>query len=141
MPPLAVSKLVEEDHNVQQSLDLNKLKIPELLISVEVSAPVSLSREQELINKNEGPGRENNQICKRSMGLRKAFTAAEWENNNNLGKEEGYYDSCTYTNASIEKKKETEERTHAVKSKFRETTVQEQGRDNYLSEEEIYYDA
>ena len=74
VPPSAVSQLVEEDHNVHQSLDLNRFKIPELLNSVEVSASVSLSREQELIDKKEGPGRENNQICKRSMGLRKAFT-------------------------------------------------------------------
>ena len=52
------------------------------------------------------------------MGLRRAFTAAEWENNNNLGKKESYYDSHTNTNASIKKRKETEERTHAVNSKF-----------------------
>ena len=55
---------------------------------IEVSASVSLSKEQESVNKRKGSGAYNDQICKKnkSIGLRKTLPAAEWEDNNDHGK-------------------------------------------------------
>ena len=50
----AIPRMIEDDHNVHRSRDLNKHRITGVWASVEVSASVSLSRDQELINKMEG---------------------------------------------------------------------------------------
>ena len=71
------------------------------------------------------------------MWLRKAFTAAEWEDSND---HDGYYDSNANTNASSEKRKETKERTYATNSESCEATEQEQGRNDCFSIEEGFYD-
>ena len=136
MPSSAVSKLGEEDFIDHQRSDLNRCEIRELLTSVEASATVSLSRDQVLIDQKEGPERKNNQLYKKSMGLRKAFTATEWEDSND---HDGYYDSHANTNASSEKRKETKERTYATNSESCEATEQEQGRNDCFSIEEGFY--
>ena len=53
VPPSAVSKTIEEDHNVHQSTDLNRSKVPKTLNFVEVSATVSLSKKPETVNEGE----------------------------------------------------------------------------------------
>ena len=135
--------MIEDDHNVHRSRDLNKYRITGVWASVEVSASVSLSRDQELINKREGSETDDNKTCRKneSIGLKRTFTEVEWEGNNNYGKEENYYDSHNNTNVSMERRKETGEKTTRVDSESHEDTEQERSGNNCFNIEEIYYDA
>ena len=103
----AIPRITEDEHNAHQSRDLRKHEI------TAVSASISLSRDQELINKREGSETDDNKTCRKneSIGLKRTFTEVEWEGNNEDGKEENYYDSHDNTNVSMERRKETEEKT------------------------------
>ena len=82
----------------------------------------------------EGSGAHNNQICKRdkSLGLRGSFPAAEWEDNDNHGEEEGYHNLHTGISTSVDRREETEESTCTGDGESLKTTELEEGRDDYF---------
>ena len=139
----AIPRITEDEHNVHQSRDLREHEITGVWATVEVSASVSLSRDQELINKREGSETDDNKTCRKneSIGLKRTFTEVEWEGNNVYGKEENYYDSHDDTNVSMERRKDPEERTTRADSESHEDTEQGQSGDSCFTTEEIYYDA
>ena len=96
-----LSAMIEDDHNVHQSKDVNKYRITKVWASVEVSDSVSMSRDQEPINKIEGSEIDATETCRKIEPIRsrKNSREIEWEGDNDNGKKDNYYDSHNNTNA------------------------------------------
>ena len=70
--------------------------------------------------------------------MRRTFPAAEWEDNDNHGEEEGYYNLHTGISTSVDRREETEESTCTVKEQVPDIRLElfesaEQHKKTYLS--------
>ena len=69
----------EDDHNIRQSKNVNKYRITKVWASVEVSDSVSMSRDQEPINKIEGSKIDEAETCRKVESIRSRKNSEEIE--------------------------------------------------------------